>query len=228
MNSRNLVIPDIHGCCKTFKALIKKIDLTENDNLYLLGDYIDKGKCSSAVLDYIIELSEKYNLFPLLGNHEYDILRTQKEYDDDTFYFFVKRISKSADLLDENHKIKKKYYDFFVDLLLYYEVDNFILVHAGLDFSNADIFKNKSVILNLRTDLSKGIPAGFSKTIIHGHEPVNIDVIRENINRNSKVLPLDNGCVYTKPHKIYDYTKLGSLCCFNMGTYELILQENID
>ena len=36
-------ISDIHGCLKSFQALLEKIDLKKEDELFLLGDYIDRG-----------------------------------------------------------------------------------------------------------------------------------------------------------------------------------------
>jgi len=224
---RNLVIPDIHGCYKTFDELINKINLQKDDNLYLLGDYIDRGVDSSKVLDKIILLSENFNVFPLLGNHEYDIINAQEEYDTNTFYLFVKRFTKSLELLDEDKKIKKKYYDFMINLPYYYEVDNFILVHGGIDFSKENIFENKSALLCERLFDHK-VPVDFDRIIVHGHNPTRIDEIKRKINSKSKVISLDNGCVYNKPHKAYYYMEMGNLCCFNLDTYELILQKNID
>ena len=37
---RNIAIGDIHGCSKTFFSLLEKLEITEDDVLYLLGDYI--------------------------------------------------------------------------------------------------------------------------------------------------------------------------------------------
>ena len=69
---RRIAIGDIHGCSKTFKLLIEnEIQLNKNDQLFLLGDYIDKGKRSKEVLDYILHLIESgFSVFPLMGNHE--------------------------------------------------------------------------------------------------------------------------------------------------------------
>ena len=44
----------------------------------------------------------------------------------------------------------------------------------------------------------------------------------------SLVIPLDNGCVYTKKHKRLDYTKTGRLCAFNLDTRGLIAIENVE
>ena len=74
------VISDIHGCFITFKQLVEEvIKLNKSDQLCLLGDYVDRGPSTQAVLDYIIELIELgYNIFPLRGNHENDLLEYAK------------------------------------------------------------------------------------------------------------------------------------------------------
>src|SRR5688500_13625324 len=73
---RRWVISDIHGCLTTLKTLVEqRISLTKADQLFLLGDYIDRGKHSAGVLDYLMGLvSEGYQIYPLLGNHEQMLL----------------------------------------------------------------------------------------------------------------------------------------------------------
>ena len=72
---RRLVITDIHGCAKTFAKLLDKIGLNEDDQLFLLGDYINRGPRSKQVIDHILDLNEDgFNVFPLIGNHEETLL----------------------------------------------------------------------------------------------------------------------------------------------------------
>ena len=66
------------------------------------------------------------------------------------------------------------------------------------------------------------------KILIHGHVPTNLNIIKEKIKKRTNSIPLDNGCVYTKAHKYHDIKHLGSLCCFNLDTYDLIIQKNIE
>lgn len=40
---RRFAIGDIHGGLQTFLALIRRINPRDNDRIYLLGDYIDRG-----------------------------------------------------------------------------------------------------------------------------------------------------------------------------------------
>lgn len=51
MKNRSIAIADIHGCYRTFLRLLEQIGLGRQDNLYLLGDYIDRGPDSKGVID---------------------------------------------------------------------------------------------------------------------------------------------------------------------------------
>ncbi len=69
---RIFAIGDIHGCRKTFEKLLKdKIQLTKEDEIYCIGDYIDRGDDSKGVIDLIINLrTDGYKIKILRGNHE--------------------------------------------------------------------------------------------------------------------------------------------------------------
>lgn len=225
---RRFVISDIHGCSKTFKALVEnKIQLTKDDNLFLLGDYIDKGIDSAGVLDYILYLKENdYQVFPLMGNHEFNLLEASQEYNERMFLLFLK-INKCKGIVDEEMKIKPHYLAFFKSLPYYYELEEYHLVHAGFDFRNEKPFENYKAMLEIRrfqadVELLKG------KKIVHGHQPTNLTDIQKSIANNAPVIPLDNGSVYTKPHKILDYKQLGNLCSLNLDSLELIVQRNVE
>jgi serine/threonine protein phosphatase 1 len=80
-NGRRFAVGDIHGCYKTFRSLIEnKIELTQYDQLFLLGDYIHKGPRSKDTLNYILKLIKRgYKVFPLRGNHEDELLNAAKK-----------------------------------------------------------------------------------------------------------------------------------------------------
>ncbi len=225
---RRLVISDIHGCSKTLKALLKKINFSENDTLYFLGDYIDRGPDSSGVLDIIINLRKTCpDVYPLTGNHEYQMLRAEKKYDKKTFYYFVKKLANSKSILNKKKKLKKKYRKFMKSLPYFIELEDYFLVHAGFDFKKKKPFKDINTMLNIR-GFNYNAEKAKNKMIITGHVPTYYKKILNQIKENADIINLDNGCVYTKPHRLYDYKKLGKLCCFNLDTRELICQKNID
>ncbi len=64
---RRIAIGDIHGCYFTFEHLLKEvIQITKDDQIFLLGDLIGKGLNSSLVLDLVNDLKRKdYQVFPI-------------------------------------------------------------------------------------------------------------------------------------------------------------------
>ena len=46
---RTLAVSDIHGCVDEFKQLLDKVNFNaEEDQLVLLGDYVDRGPAKSG------------------------------------------------------------------------------------------------------------------------------------------------------------------------------------
>jgi serine/threonine protein phosphatase 1 len=72
---RHIIIGDIHGCIDELQILIQKLELMQSDHLYFIGDLIDRGPDSAAVVKYTRLLSEKYAVVLILGNHEEKFLR---------------------------------------------------------------------------------------------------------------------------------------------------------
>lgn len=65
------VISDIHGRLKEFKQMLKQMKLdTNNDKLYMLGDYVDWGPNSIEVIQLCMELSSRGQVECLIGNHD--------------------------------------------------------------------------------------------------------------------------------------------------------------
>lgn len=61
-------ISDIHGHFKEFMKMIEKIHFSENDEMYVVGDAIDRGKDGMKVISYI--MAHK-NIHMIMGNHEH-------------------------------------------------------------------------------------------------------------------------------------------------------------
>ena len=69
---RRIVIGDIHGCVKTLhKLLFHILNIQKEDDIYFLGDYIDRGPSIKDVIDLILMLKEQdFKIYTLMGNHE--------------------------------------------------------------------------------------------------------------------------------------------------------------
>lgn len=67
------MMSDIHGCIEELKRNMEIINLQGDNRVIFLGDYIDRGKGSCQVLQYIRELQEQLGdekVIVLKGNHE--------------------------------------------------------------------------------------------------------------------------------------------------------------
>lgn len=230
---RKIVISDIHGCLKTFEALLDRLAFSKADALYLLGDYVDRGPDSKGVIDRIWRLQKDgYHTECLKGNHEELVLRAASG----NFTYLEKwLITDGKDTMDsfgvnQCSDIPPPYLDWMNALPYYLEVDNFLLVHAGLDFNLDDPLSDTSEMCwlrdwhpNIRYDWLDG------RIILHGHTPVDVETIEyqfQNLEL-SQYLDIDNGCVYADPRH-WKREGLGNLCAFDMTNRKLLFQENLD
>ena len=58
---------DLHGCYEKYMKMLEKIDFSENDTLYILGDVVDRGPDGVKIL---LDLTERINVILLRGNHD--------------------------------------------------------------------------------------------------------------------------------------------------------------
>ena len=71
---RTLVIGDIHGCHRSLLAIQACARITPDDLVITLGDYVDRGPDSKAVLEWLIRRHATGRLTALRGNHELMLL----------------------------------------------------------------------------------------------------------------------------------------------------------
>lgn len=62
------VMSDIHGDFQNFIKMLKKINFSKNDVLYIIGDIFDKGTENIKLYNYIRDAE---NILLIKGNHEY-------------------------------------------------------------------------------------------------------------------------------------------------------------
>ena len=81
------VMSDIHGQAGAFYKMLKKICFSDNDQMYVLGDVIDRGPDGIEIIKYVMS---KPNITLLIGNHEHmmlDALRTGLSHDYDLWFY---------------------------------------------------------------------------------------------------------------------------------------------
>jgi serine/threonine protein phosphatase 1 len=232
------VIPDIHGCVKTLQTLIEELIRPDRfDELYFLGDYIDRGPDSKGVIDYIMALQkEKYNITPLRGNHEEFAIDLYDAEINSKFSWFHKFADKKYRSwmeiggretlrsfgITELRYIQPEYIDWMKSLTYYVQMDDFILVHAGLNFEIDDPFADKETMIWTREYTIVPEKIGNRK-IIHGHVPVNLELMDMAIkNKSLKFIDLDNG-----PY-IKEKSGFGNLVALELNSMEMMIQDNRD
>lgn len=197
-NEKIFVIGDVHGCNEELNLLIDRLPLTPDCKIIFLGDYIDRGKDSKEVIKTIIKLSKAYNVVALMGNHEQmflDFLENRVTPEAGAFLYN----GGTATLASYSNKVgdyefPQSHIDFFKNLKLFYETDQYFFVHAGIpDLPIEEIKTNQANFTEeflwvretfLKSDFT------WDKTIIHGHTPVLNPTV------NHKRINIDTGCVY--------------------------------
>lgn len=225
---RKIAISDIHGCYLTFKKLVRDvIQLTKEDELYLLGDYVDRGSGSKQVLDYIFELQDEgYKVRCLIGNHEEVFLKCIKgigRFPD--WLMYGGRMTLDSFGVNYPDEIPEKYVQFIENLEYYVEIDNYILVHAGLNFGSTEPLKDTFGMMWSRNwEAHVDMDWLGNRRIIYGHTPQTKSQVEFHLKHLPKqqLLNIDAGCYGTY---VAGY---GHLVAFDMTNEVIHFQENID
>jgi len=61
------VMSDVHGCYDKYRKMLEKIQFSDEDMLYLLGDMVDRGSCGMKLL---LDIANRENVVLLRGNHD--------------------------------------------------------------------------------------------------------------------------------------------------------------
>lgn len=224
--SKRYVIGDIHGCSATFqKLLIKQINPQKEDEIYLLGDYIDRGSDSKGVLDIIFGMrQEGFTLKCLRGNHEQFLLDALKDNDFEMYWLDNNGGAETLESFGAGsvHDIPQRYIQFIDSLPYFFELPDFFLIHAGFNFEAETPFEDKEAMLMIRNfsvnhQLLKG------KSIIHGHTPTPFSQIKATLDNSQAVkINLDAGCVYKSA------PDMGYLLALELNTGQLFAERCID
>jgi serine/threonine protein phosphatase 1 len=232
------IIPDVHGYVNTLKSLVGEIIRPmRSDELYFLGDYVDRGPDSKGVIDFIRGLEkDKYNVTALKGNHEdfmVELYEAEMKSKNAWWHNFGNKKHKSwleiggkptLESFGVSHikDVPAEYIDWMRALPHYVELEKFVLVHAGLNFRNEDPYEDKRSMLWLRDYPIMPEKIG-GRRIIHGHVPVNMELITLAVkNRIYKFIDLDNGPYITGKEGF------GNMVALEIESMEMVIQYNMD
>lgn len=233
---RRFAISDIHGCLQTFLALLDKLQLTKEDELYILGDMIDRGPNSVAVMDHVMQMmADGYQVTALMGNHEWMFMQAIDEtipycWDYRRYQAWIKNggattiMNLGFQRIDDLKRLDKKYDTFVRSLKSHVELDNCFLVHAGFNFKEEDIFKDTHSMYWIRNYYESIDKEKIkNKVIIHGHTSRRFDTLEQELaEMKYPSVNIDCGCVY------HPRTGIGHLCALNLDTMQPTFQKNVD
>ncbi len=189
--SRHLAISDIHGCFEALEELVAFIDIRNEDIVITLGDYVDRGGQSRAVIDWLIAFDRSNNLVPLRGNH--DVMMCRARDDPATLERWLHYGGDKAlasyvpggipGLEGSLENVPDEHWSFMCDRLLpYYEIDTHFFVHANADprlplgqqsdqmlywekFDDPPIHQSGKVMVCGHTSQRSGLPIGNRHSI---------------------------------------------------------------
>ncbi len=199
---RIYAVGDVHGRADLLKQLFSRVDadLKEHpiaETLHIfLGDYIDRGQNSAAVLDLLIERAKTHRMSCLKGNHEVllseflenpGVLKHWAHYGalpTLTSYGLTPAINANPKEQAELSAslciaMPKSHSQFLAGLKLCFTCGDFFFVHAGVRPGTPLSRQCEEDLLWIRDDfLLHEEP--FEKIIVHGHTPVREPDVRNN------------------------------------------------
>lgn len=214
-------IGDIHGGAKTFQALLDKINLRLEDRLHLLGDYVDRGPNSKGVLDIILQLLESgHDVRPIRGNHDEMLLHSAAGKQDEYSQYWMEGWGEDAlKSFGVSHPVDVPFrYITLIESMPYIRQDNqFVFVHAGLDFKTSDPLTNSSIETMIWERMGAvDISRLGGRKLVTGHTITTLPRIKESITQNH--ILLDNGA-FTNQQPYF-----GNLIALNLDNSDLIIQ----
>ncbi len=201
MLKRQIAVGDIHGCFDLLKPLIEKIIgfTPDEDMLIFMGDYIDRGKKSKEVVQYLGALKEKSpdKVILLKGNHEdlaYNAL-TVIDPGEEMVYWRINGGAETVISFGGIRNSRESLIPFIESLQLYYESDTHIFVHAGIPYGKGLSTAEPEELLWDRDFSYDG-----ERTLVVGHTAKSAVT---NYN-NGKIICVDTGAYMTGILSAYD------------------------
>lgn len=130
-SGRRIVIGDVHGHYRGLMDLMDLVAPTSNDQVYFLGDLIDRGPQSAQVVEFVKE----NNYSCLLGNHEQMLLKvmTSKRISSSGMHGWLYNGGQATIASYKQGRIPQEHLDWLQSLPLYLDLGDVWLTHAGVD-----------------------------------------------------------------------------------------------
>lgn len=205
--SRTLVIGDIHGGLRALHQIMERAQVTTNDKLIFLGDYVDGWSQSPQVIDFLLELDQQQECVFIKGNHDellLDWLTGNTHNFDEKMWFHHGGEATVLAYEKVSEATKEKHIAFLKALRNYYhDSQNRLFIHAGFTNMNGinfeyfpKLFYWDRTLWETALSLDTSIPKDSSlypkrltlyNEIYIGHTPVT---------RIGQTVPVQKACVW--------------------------------
>ena len=145
------LIGDIQGCYDALKSLLKKINFSlDKDQLFFLGDIVNRGNKSLETLRFIKDNSDNASM--VLGNHDFHLLAC--------VFGHIKPSKKDTFVDIINAKDTSQLLEFLAFQPLFIQHQGALMVHAGIP-PNWDIDTLKTQAKQVQSHLKSDDLGGF-------------------------------------------------------------------
>jgi serine/threonine protein phosphatase 1 len=166
-------VGDIHGQKDKLLSLLAHVeDCTEGKpRLVFIGDYIDRGPDSSGVIDVLICLQQSCKeVICLRGNHEAALLEVLEGGPLYQFLLMGGDATLASYGVQKVRDIPAAHLEWMKGLPYYYEDDQRLFVHAGVDFGRPLHEQSENDLLWIREPFLSD-QRQYNRLVVHGHTP---------------------------------------------------------
>jgi len=215
------VMSDLHGQYEKYRKMLETIRFSDDDDLYILGDVVDRGEQSVEILQ---DMSMRINVYPILRNHDLMAARllrrlcteiTEENYAEQINADVLQVISAwMSDGGDTTLKAFRKLppderealLDYMEEFLPYDEIEvkgrTFVLVHGGIPEDRIDVPLEEQDVNELITVRPNYRKRYFEdRYLVSGHTPTFLITSKKDgkILRVNGHIAIDCGAAYDRP-----------------------------
>jgi hypothetical protein len=191
-------IGDVHGCYDTLMAMIKTIDLKDEDILISCGDLVDRGPKIREVLDYFLN---RPNTYVTKSNHDFAfqqyVLGQKTKYD----FMLEQGLQETLDQLGSDAERYVKEIAKF-PVIIDDPDGKYIFCHATYNWHPGEVFMEDHLWSRwyYEDKDAYSIYPVDAPIIVHGHTPVpSGQDYYERVNGRLIGINLDGGCCFNIP-----------------------------
>lgn len=217
---RKLVIGDVHSGLKAVRQVMARAEVTSEDQLIFLGDYVDAWSDAVATIDYLIQLRKTHDCIYIRGNHDELCLEWLRGGKDNPLWLQHGGGATLASYHKADGDVKKAHILFYESLQnTYLDEKKRLFLHAG--FTNLKGIDHEyfpqtyywdrtlwELAQSLNPDLDKSHP-NYPKRLSHykeiyiGHTPISKSG-HADPQRAANVWNIDTGAAFKGPLSMLD------------------------